>query len=65
MKEPTGDIEAELDALHKRIQRQEKDIEEYKLDLEIANRTITYMEGLIAEYRYQAFMNQRDEDDWQ
>lgn len=65
MKEPTGNLEAELESYRKRIQRQEEDIRELKLDLEIANRTITHMEGLVEQYRYQAFVNlNKDKDDW-
>lgn len=63
MKEPTGDVEAELDSYKRRIQLHCQDINELKLDLEIANRTISHLEGLIEQYKYQAFVN-ANKDDW-
>jgi len=64
MKEPTGDIEAEIESYKRQIRKQEEDIAEYRLELELANRTITHLEGMIEQYRYQAFVNQRNVDDW-
>lgn len=65
MKEPTGETEAELQSLLRQINRLNQDNQEYKLELELANRTITHLEGLIEQFKYQAFVNiNRSTDDW-
>lgn len=60
MKEPTGETEAEIQSLQKQINRLEQDNKEYRQDLEIANSTITHLEGWIEQFKYQAFINEDD-----
>lgn len=65
MKEPTGETEAEIRSLQRQINRLNQDNQEYRLELELANQTIIYLESLIEQYKYQAFVNQnRSADDW-
>lgn len=65
MKEPTGETEAEIQSLLRQINRLNQDNQEYRLELELANQTIVYLEALIEQYKYQAFVNQnRSADDW-
>lgn len=64
MKEPTGEIEAELDVYKEQIHYLMNEIDEYKNDLEIANLTILHLEGLVEQFKYQAFVNQKGTDDW-
>lgn len=64
MKEPTGNIEAEVESYRKHIRRLEQDNEEYRHELEIANRAITHLEAVVEAFKYQAFVNDKSRDDW-
>lgn len=64
MKEPTGETEAEIQSLQRQINRLNQDNQEYRLELELANQTIIYLESLIEQYKYQAFVNDKNKDDW-